>query len=41
MVKVGDHITLDFLGVKEDYTPEFYEKVINKIAKAAKEGPVS
>ncbi len=20
MVKVGDHITLDFLGVKEDYT---------------------
>ena len=33
MVKVGEHITLDFLGVKKDYTPEFYEKVIYKIAK--------
>ena len=41
MVKVGDHITLDFLGVKEDYTPEFYEKVINKIAKAAKVGIIN
>ena len=36
MIKVGEHITLDFLGVKKDYTPEFYEKVIYKIAKAAK-----
>ena len=36
MIKVGEHITLDFLGVKRDYTPEFYEKVIYKIAKAAK-----
>ena len=26
MVKVGEHITIDFLGVKKDYTPEFYEK---------------
>ena len=33
-VKVGDHVTLDFLGVKKEYSPEFYENVINKIAKA-------
>mgnify|MGYP003314228384 CR=1 FL=1 len=30
MIKVGEHITLDFLGVKKDYTPEFYEKAIYK-----------
>jgi len=36
MIKVGEHITLDFLGVKKDYSSEFYEKVIYKIAKAAK-----
>ena len=36
MIKVGEHITLDFIGVKKDYSPEFYEKVIYKIAKAAK-----
>ena len=36
MVKVGEHITLDFLGVKKDYPQSFYEKVIYKIAKAAK-----
>ena len=36
MIKVGEHITIDFLGVKKDYTPEFYEKVIYTIAKAAK-----
>ena len=36
MIKVGEHITLDFLGVKKDYSPDFYEKVIYKIAKAAK-----
>ena len=36
MIKVGEHITIDFLGVKIDYSPEFYEKVIYKIAKAAK-----
>ena len=35
MIKVGEHITIDFLGVK-DYSPEFYEKIIYKIAKAAK-----
>ena len=28
MIKVGEHITIDFLGVKKDYTPEFYEKII-------------
>ena len=36
MIKVGEHITLDFLGVKKDYSPSFYEKIIYKIAKAAK-----
>ena len=36
MVKVGEHIALDFLGIKQEYTPKFYGKVIYKIAKAAK-----
>ena len=36
MKKVGEHITLDFLGVKQDYSPKFYNKVIYKIAKKAK-----
>ena len=36
MIKVGEHFTIDFLGVKKDYSPEFYEKIIYKIAKAAK-----
>ena len=36
MIKVGEHITLDFLGVKKDYSTSFYEKIIYKIAKAAK-----
>ena len=36
MVKVGEHIALDFLGIKQEYTPKFYVKVIYKIAKAAK-----
>ena len=36
MIKVGEHITLDFLGVKNNYAPSFYEKIIYKIAKAAK-----
>ena len=35
MIKVGEHITLDFLGVKKNYSTEFYEKIIYKIAKAA------
>ena len=36
MIKVGEHITLDFLGVKKDYAPEFYEKIFYKISKKAK-----
>ena len=36
MIKVGEHITLDFFGVKKDYQPSFYEKIIYTIAKAAK-----
>ena len=36
MKKVGEHITLDFLGVKQDYSPKFYNKIIYKIAKKAK-----
>ena len=36
MKKVGEHVTIDFLGVKQDYTPEFYNKVIYKIAKKAR-----
>ena len=36
MIKVGEHITLDFLGVKKEYSKTFYEKIIYKIAKAAK-----
>ena len=36
MNKVGEHVTIDFLGVKRDYTPDFYNKVIYKIAKKAK-----
>ena len=36
MIKVGEHITLDFLGVKKQYSPEFYEKIFYKISKKAK-----
>ena len=36
MVKFGEHVTIDFLGVKKDYTPEFYNKIIYKIAKKSK-----
>ena len=36
MKKVGEHVTIDFLGVKRDYSPEFYTKVIYKIAKKAR-----
>jgi spermidine synthase len=41
MGKVGDHITLDFLGVKKEYSPSFYENIIHKIAKAAQVGIVN
>ena len=33
MKKVGEHVTIDFLGVKQDYSPDFYTKAIYKIAK--------
>jgi len=36
MIKIGEHITLDFFGVKKDYQPSFFEKIIYTIAKAAK-----
>ena len=36
MKKVGEHVTIDFLGVKKEYSPDFYNKVIHKIAKKAK-----
>lgn len=36
MDKVGEHVTLDFLGVYENHSPEFYEKIFKKIADAAK-----
>ena len=36
MKKVGEHVTIDFLGVKQDYSTDFYSKVIYKIAKKAR-----
>jgi spermidine synthase len=36
MNKVGKHITLDFLGVYENHSAEFYEKIFKKIAEVAK-----
>ena len=36
MKKVGEHVTIDFLGVKQDYSSNFYTKIIYKIAKKAK-----
>ena len=35
MIKVGEHITLDIIGTAKEYDPSVFEKVINKIAKAA------
>ena len=34
--KVGEHLTLDIIGTKKEYTPSFYEKLVYKIAKKAK-----
>jgi len=34
--KVGEHITLDIIGTKNEYTPFFFEKLVYKIAKKAK-----
>ena len=36
MTKVGEHVTLDILGTEKEYSPNFYEKLVYKIAKAAK-----
>tara|TARA_B100001123_G_C15117553_1_gene949980 strand:+ start:69 stop:1109 length:1041 start_codon:yes stop_codon:yes gene_type:complete len=36
MTKVGEHITLDIIGTTKEYSPEFYEKLVYKIAKLAK-----
>jgi len=36
MIKVGEHLTLDFLGTTKEYSSNFYEKLIYKISKAAK-----
>ena len=33
MVKVGEHITLDIIGTKKEYSPSFFEKLLYKIAK--------
>ena len=33
MIKVGEHITLDFLGVKKEYSKSFYEKIIYNLNK--------
>ena len=29
--KVGEHITLDIIGTKKEYTPSFFEKLVYKI----------
>ena len=36
MVKVGEHITLDIIGTKKEYSPSFFEKLLYKIAKKSK-----
>jgi len=36
MVKVGEHVALDIIGTKKDYSPSFFEKIVYKIAKKAK-----
>ena len=36
MVKLGEHITLDIIGTKREYSPSFFEKLLYKIAKKAK-----
>ena len=36
MTKVGEHITLDIIGTNKEYDPSFFEKLVYKIAKAAK-----
>jgi len=36
MIKVGEHITLDIIGTTKEYSPEFFEKLVYRIAKLAK-----
>ena len=36
MTKVGEHITLDIIGASKEYDPLFFEKIVYRIAKAAK-----
>jgi len=36
MDKVGEHIALDIIGTKREYSPSFFEKLLYKIAKKAK-----
>ena len=36
MIKVGEHVTLDIIGTTKEYNPEFFEKLVYKIAKLAK-----
>ena len=36
MTKVGEHITLDIIGTTKEYSPEFFEKLVYRIAKLAK-----
>ncbi len=36
MIKVGEHITLDIIGTTQEYDPNFFEKLVYKIAKKAK-----
>ena len=36
MIKVGEHITIDFLGAEKEYEPKFFEKLVYKISKKAK-----
>ena len=33
MKKVGEHVTIDFLGVKQDYSPDFTVKLSIKLLK--------
>ena len=36
MTKVGEHITLDIIGTTKEYNPEFFEKLVYRIAKVSK-----
>ena len=36
MVKVGEHVTIDIIGTKKEYSPSFLEKIVYKIAKKAR-----